>query len=64
LRPAADRAFKFYDYELGGARDVWPAPPNVSIGLTVSRDGRELLYAAEGGEPNADLVLLEFGSEE
>jgi len=30
----------------------------------VSRDDRELLYAAEGGEPNADLVLLEFGSEE
>lgn len=54
------RALRFYDYALGEARDIWPAPPNVAIGLTVSPDGRELLFAADSAEPNADLALLEF----
>jgi Tol biopolymer transport system component/DNA-binding winged helix-turn-helix (wHTH) protein len=54
------RAIRFYDYALGEARDVWPTPPNVAIGLTVSPDGRELLFAADSAEPNADLALLEF----
>ena len=54
------RAFRFYDYAMGEARDVWPAPAKVAIGLTVSPDGRELLYAADNTEPNADLALLEF----
>jgi Tol biopolymer transport system component/DNA-binding winged helix-turn-helix (wHTH) protein len=54
------RALRFYDYALGEARDIWPTPPNVAIGLTVSPDGRELLFAADSAEPNADLALLEF----
>jgi len=56
------RAFRFYDYALGEARDVGPAPTSVAIGLTVSPDGRELLYAAEAGERNADILLLEFAA--
>jgi Tol biopolymer transport system component len=54
------RAVRFYDYALGEARDIWPTPPNVAIGLTVSPDGRELLFAADSAGPNADLALLEF----
>jgi Tol biopolymer transport system component len=54
------RALRFYDYALGAARDIWPVPPSVAIGLTVSPDGRELLFAADSAEPNADLALLEF----
>jgi hypothetical protein len=54
------RAFRFYDYELGEARDVAAAPASVALGLTISRDGRELLYAAGNGEPEADIALLEF----
>jgi Tol biopolymer transport system component len=54
------RAFRFYDYATGEVRDIAPAPASLALGLTVSADGRELLYAAGASESGADLLLLEF----
>jgi Tol biopolymer transport system component/DNA-binding winged helix-turn-helix (wHTH) protein len=54
------RAIRFYDYALGEAKDVALVPARMSIGLTVTPDGREVLYAAVGGTPEADIQLLEF----
>ena len=55
------RAIRFYDYALRQARDILaPAPAQVPIGLTVSTDGRELLFAGVAGPPETDVVVLEF----
>jgi Tol biopolymer transport system component/DNA-binding winged helix-turn-helix (wHTH) protein len=54
------RAVRFFDYAESAARDIAPAPPGLGLGLTLSPDGRELLYAADGGQTGVDLVLLEF----
>lgn len=54
------RALRFYDYALGEARDVAPVPARTAIGLSVTPDGREVLYAAVGGAPEADILLLEL----
>jgi Tol biopolymer transport system component/DNA-binding winged helix-turn-helix (wHTH) protein len=56
------RAFRFFDYAAGAARDVAPAPRSTSFGLTVAPNGRELLYSADALESGGDLVLLEFAS--
>ena len=56
------RAFRFFDYAAGAARDVAPAPRSTSFGLTVAPNGRELLYSADAVESGGDLVLLEFAS--
>jgi hypothetical protein len=56
------RAFRFFDYASGAARDVAPAPRSTSFGLTVAPNGRELLYSADATEAGGDLVLLEFAS--
>ncbi|HWM27508.1 MAG TPA: winged helix-turn-helix domain-containing protein [Woeseiaceae bacterium] len=55
------RAFRFYDYAKRAAHDVAAAPSSIGLGLTVSPDGRELLYSANGNESGSDLVLFEFG---
>ncbi|HVJ29130.1 MAG TPA: hypothetical protein VNA66_02375, partial [Gammaproteobacteria bacterium] len=61
LKPDREpRAIRFYDYALGQARDLAPAPAQVAIGLTVSLDGRELLLAGVDGAPETDVVVLEF----
>jgi Tol biopolymer transport system component/DNA-binding winged helix-turn-helix (wHTH) protein len=60
---ATPRAIRFYDYARREATDVKPVPPSTSIGLTISPDGGELLYAAIG-EPQADIILLEFAIDE
>jgi Tol biopolymer transport system component/DNA-binding winged helix-turn-helix (wHTH) protein len=52
------RAIRFYDYALGEAKDVAPVPARTAIGLSVTPDGREVLYAAVGGTPEADILLL------
>lgn len=57
------RAFRFFDYALGRVRDMAVAPVTTGLGLTVSSDGRELLYAAIEGPPEADIMLLEFSHE-
>jgi Tol biopolymer transport system component len=54
------RAVRFFDYAESAARDIAPAPPGLGLGLTLSPDGRELLYADDGGQTGVDLVLLEF----
>jgi hypothetical protein len=54
------RAIRFYDYARGEAKDVAPVPARTAIGLTVTPDGREVLYAAADGPPEADILLLEF----
>ena len=54
------RAFRFFDYASGIARDIAPAPPSTSYGLTLAPDGRELLYSAAAADPGGDLVLLQF----
>jgi hypothetical protein len=51
--------FKFFDFKTGLTKPIWPAPPVTENGMTVSPDGKELLYAAPSGE-GADLTLLEF----
>ena len=56
------RAFRFFDYAAGAARDVASAPGSTVQGLTVAPDGRELLYSADAAESGGDLVLLEFAS--
>ncbi len=56
------RAWRFFDYARHAARDVAPAPASTSFGLTVSPDGRELLYSADATDSGGDLVLLEFAS--
>jgi Tol biopolymer transport system component/DNA-binding winged helix-turn-helix (wHTH) protein len=56
------RAFRFFDYASGAARDIAPAPRSTSFGLTVAPNGRELLYSADALESGGDLVLLEFAS--
>ena len=60
---ATPRALRSYDYGRGEAKDVAIVPPSTAIGLTVSPDGAELLYAATG-EPQADINLLEFDLKE
>ena len=54
------RAIRFYDYALGEAKDVALVPARTSIGLSATPDGREVLYAAVDGSPEADLQLIEF----
>ncbi|MDR0779819.1 MAG: hypothetical protein LBF16_03865, partial [Pseudomonadales bacterium] len=54
------RAFRFFDYATRTAKDVAVAAPSVNIGMTVSPDGRELLYAANAIESGTDLMLIEF----
>ena len=54
------RAFRYYDFAAGAAHDVMPAPRGVSLGLTVSPDERELLYAADQQDAGADISLFEF----
>jgi Tol biopolymer transport system component/DNA-binding winged helix-turn-helix (wHTH) protein len=59
--PAARaRALRFYDDAQHAARDIAPLPPNADLvwGVTVSPDGRELLFGA--AKSGADIVLLEF----
>jgi hypothetical protein len=53
-------AFKFYDYDKRTVHVVADAPPNTDLGLTVSPDGRELLYAAQAAGVGFDLKVLEF----
>ena len=57
------RAVRFFDYALGEPRDIAPVSARTVEGLSVSPDGRELLYAAVGGPSEADIVLLEFAVE-
>jgi Tol biopolymer transport system component len=54
------RAIRFYSYAGGEAWDVAEVPARMAIGLTVTGDGREVLYAAIGGSPEADILLLDF----
>jgi Tol biopolymer transport system component/DNA-binding winged helix-turn-helix (wHTH) protein len=54
------RAFRYYDLAAGTAHDVMPAPRGVSLGLTVSPDERELLFAADQQDAGADISLFEF----
>jgi Tol biopolymer transport system component len=56
------RAFRFFDYASGVARDIAPAPRSTAQGLTVAPDGSELLYSADASESGGDVVLLEFAS--
>jgi dipeptidyl aminopeptidase/acylaminoacyl peptidase len=57
------RAFRFYDDSSHSAHDVMPAPRGVSLGLTVSPDGRELLYSADQQNAGADIALFDFARE-
>ena len=57
---AVPRALRFYDYARGMAEDVAPVPARTALGLTVTRGGREVVYAAVGSAPETDIVLLEF----
>jgi Tol biopolymer transport system component/DNA-binding winged helix-turn-helix (wHTH) protein len=59
---AVPRAIRFYDYARREAKDVAPVPKRTVIGLTVTPDGRELMYAAVDGPPEADILLLDFAS--
>jgi DNA-binding winged helix-turn-helix (wHTH) protein/Tol biopolymer transport system component len=60
-RVAGDsNAFQFYDYDKRTVHVVADAPPNTDLGLTVSPDGRELLYAAQAAGAGFDLKVLEF----
>ena len=56
---ATPRAIRFYEYSSGATEDVASVPPGTSIGLTVSPDGSQLLYAAATA-PEANIVVLEF----
>jgi Tol biopolymer transport system component/DNA-binding winged helix-turn-helix (wHTH) protein len=56
------RAFRFYDYASGAAKDVAPAPLGVALGLSVSPDETELLFAADAAGAGSDLSLLEFNA--
>ena len=56
---ATPRAIRFYDYASRATHDVAPVPPSVAIGLTVSPDGTELVYAAAAAA-EADIVVLDF----
>jgi hypothetical protein len=40
-----------------------PAPRGVSLGLTVSPDERELLYAADQPDAGSDITMFEFARE-
>jgi Tol biopolymer transport system component/DNA-binding winged helix-turn-helix (wHTH) protein len=57
------RAFRYYDFAGGTAHDVMPAPRGVSLGLTVSPDERELLYAADQPDAGSDITMFEFARE-
>jgi Tol biopolymer transport system component/DNA-binding winged helix-turn-helix (wHTH) protein len=54
------RAFRYYDFATDTAHDVMPAPRGLSLGLTVSPDEHELLYAADQQDAGADITLFEF----
>ena len=54
------RAIRFYEYALHAARDIAVVPASMEHGLTVSPDGRTLLYSASAKESGVDLVKLEF----
>jgi Tol biopolymer transport system component/DNA-binding winged helix-turn-helix (wHTH) protein len=56
----AARALRFYDYARGEARDIAPVPPRVNIGLSVTPDGSQIFYSAIGGEPAADIDVIDF----
>jgi hypothetical protein len=53
-------SFKFYDYATGKARDIYEAPASLSLGMSISSEGDELVYSAAGPGDGTDLVLLEF----
>jgi Tol biopolymer transport system component/DNA-binding winged helix-turn-helix (wHTH) protein len=54
------RALRFYDYARAEARDIAPVPAAVAIGLSVAPDLRQVFYAAVGGEPAADIDVIDF----
>ena len=54
------RALRFYDAAKGEARDIAPVPGSAGLGLSLSPDGSELLYAAGAQQSGADLVLFDF----
>jgi Tol biopolymer transport system component/DNA-binding winged helix-turn-helix (wHTH) protein len=53
------RALRFYDYSTGSAHDAAVLPMRTSQGLSLSADGRTLLYSASA-DSGSDLVVLEF----
>jgi Tol biopolymer transport system component/DNA-binding winged helix-turn-helix (wHTH) protein len=57
------RAFRYYDFANGTTHDVMPAPRGLSLGLTVSPDERELLYAADQPDAGSDITLFEFAKQ-
>ena len=54
------RAFRYNDYSSRSVHDVMRAPRGVSLGLTVSPDERELLYAADQENAGEDIALFDF----
>jgi len=60
-RQGKPNAFRFFDYAQGRAKDIAPAPHNITLGLAVSPDQRRLLFSAAGEEGSGyDLLMLEF----
>ena len=57
---AAPQSFGFYDYATQVAHDVAKAPKSIDVGMTVSPDGTELLFAAWGPGSDFNLSMLEF----
>jgi hypothetical protein len=59
---AAPLAFKFFHYETRMTKEVWPAPPDTDLGMTISPDGRALVFSAPADDvAGTDLTVLEFG---
>jgi Tol biopolymer transport system component/DNA-binding winged helix-turn-helix (wHTH) protein len=54
------RAIRFFDYGSQQSHDVATAPLTTDFGMTVSPDGRELLYPAHADAMGFDVMTLEF----
>ena len=53
------RAFRFYSFSTGKSVDIAPSPPNLDVGLTVTRDRTRLAYATKS-QGSEDLVQIEL----
>jgi hypothetical protein len=50
---------RFYDFATGSSRTVYTLPRRPFAGMTVSRDGRRILFTQVDQDISSDLMLVE-----
>ena len=58
-RDSEPRAFEFFDFDSQTKHDVGPAPARIDVGMTLSPNGKELVYPAPALDDDFDLAEFE-----